>query len=269
MAMGKPMLLRDRLPRQRRCWADLADSSNEQLPTESAPPPPPVIDSQESYSKLMSLESVEDVGGSRPSLHRQLQQAASLSEAPEHHSWAGAGWPPGLAEARAPTLPAFEACAAAEAPPEAPPLPAEIFRAASGCQPREPREPPRAAVRRRISSKRPADPRTPLAGKRPRGGGAAEGEEAAARGQRPLAEASEEDWQRRAEKRQAAVAAIRDSEEYRVLWERRSQGDPRAANVPGTPDPNNRETSKRSWEAKVMQWRNALKEWYAEGGHEL
>ena len=71
-----------------------------------------------------------------------------------------------------------------------------------------------------------------------------------ARGQRPLAEASEEDWRRREETRQAIVAAIKDSPDYRAL---------QASRRPGTPDPNDRMTSKRNWETKVTQWRTALK----------
>ena len=72
-----------------------------------------------------------------------------------------------------------------------------------------------------------------------------------ARRQRPLAEASEEVWRRRAETRRTIVAAIKDSLDYRAL---------QASRRPGTPDPNDRMTSKRSWETKVMQWRNALNE---------
>jgi len=276
MASSKPSLLRDTLPRQRLSWADIRDSSSEQLPAEASPPPPPVIDSQESYSRMFSMESVED-GGSRPSLQRQLERAALLAEAPGSSSQAAGRQVPGCSstasassralpgsalEARAPTLPFLDIpevlseqlgkTAPTGSRAEDAPAPAGTpsSRAAGA--------PSSSGPRRRISWKRAPDARTPTSGKRPRGG-AAEGEEPA-RGQRPLAEASEEDWQRREEKRQAAVAAIKDSAEYRALQASRGQGRSTTA-VPGTPDANDRETSKRSWEAKVMQWRNALKEW--------
>uniref|UniRef100_A0A7S4Q9H9 Histone RNA hairpin-binding protein RNA-binding domain-containing protein n=1 Tax=Alexandrium monilatum TaxID=311494 RepID=A0A7S4Q9H9_9DINO len=276
MAAIKPQLLRDRLPRQRLCWADIRDSSNEQL--DSQPPPAPVIDSQESYSRLFSMDSMED-GGSRPSLQRQLEQAALLADTPCSSPRAGttaprvpgcpgaasagsSSRPPGSAlEARAPTLPMLESPdVLRERWAEATSAPATSGAASST----SPTGTPTGTVRRRVSWKRPPDARTPASGKR-RCAATAEGEEPPARGQRPLADASEEDWQRRAEKRQAAVAAIKDSQEYRALQAARSQGKATSA-VPGTPDPNDRETSKRSWEAKVMHWRNALKEWLSDDG---
>uniref|UniRef100_A0A7S4VCR6 Histone RNA hairpin-binding protein RNA-binding domain-containing protein n=1 Tax=Alexandrium monilatum TaxID=311494 RepID=A0A7S4VCR6_9DINO len=255
MAAIKPQLLRDRLPRQRLCWADIRDSSNEQL--DSQPPPAPVIDSQESYSRLFSMDSMED-GGSRPSLQRQLEQAALLADTPCSSPRAGTTAPrvpgcPGAASAGSSSRPPGSALEATSAP--------ATSGAASSTSPTGT---PTGTVRRRVSWKRPPDARTPASGKR-RCAATAEGEEPPARGQRPLADASEEDWQRRAEKRQAAVAAIKDSQEYRALQAARSQGKATSA-VPGTPDPNDRETSKRSWEAKVMHWRNALKEWLSDDG---
>ena len=68
---------------------------------------------------------------------------------------------------------------------------------------------------------------------------------------RGLADASEEDWQRRQETRRAIVASIKDSPEYLAL---------QASCRPATPDPNDRTISKRSWETQVMRWRNALKD---------
>mmetsp|Transcript_121105 Transcript_121105/g.241237 ORF Transcript_121105/g.241237 Transcript_121105/m.241237 type:complete len:249 (-) Transcript_121105:169-915(-) len=79
----------------------------------------------------------------------------------------------------------------------------------------------------------------------------------------PLPKASEKDWRRREEKRQAAVLAIKASLEYQELLSSRARGEPGVDVVPGTPDPIDHTTSKRAWEASVMQWRNALKEWGA------
>ena len=62
-----------------------------------------------------------------------------------------------------------------------------------------------------------------------------------------MAEASEEEWQRR----QETVARIKASPDYLALP---------AGRRPGTPDSNDRMMSKRSWETKVMQWRNVLKD---------
>lgn len=271
---SRPRLLRDSLPRRRPAWADLRDSSSEFL--EGSPPPPaPVIDSQESYGRMGSMGSLD--GGSRLSLQRQLEEAALLdSPARTIFSAPGAASsgsaPPGSAlEARAPTLPLLEA----NEPPEALPGPggAALSNAAETAAATMVAPPP---ARRRISFKRPPDSRTPVARaggrtgavrRRISFGNAAAGEETGVGGSRPLAEASEEDWQRRAEKRLAAVNAIKDTPEYRTLQVDRALGRGGAGAVPGTPDPDDRETSKRSWEAKVMQWRNAVKEWSAGSGN--
>ena len=80
--------------------------------------------------------------------------------------------------------------------------------------------------------------------------------------------ASEEDWQRRSEKRCAAIDAIKDSPEYRALQQDQEQGCSHDA-VPEAPDPDDRLTSKRRWEAKVMRWKHAIKQWYARKGGSL
>ena len=66
-----------------------------------------------------------------------------------------------------------------------------------------------------------------------------------------MAEAAEEDWQRRQETRRAIVAAIKASPDYLALP---------ASRRPGTPDSNDRMMSKRAWETKVVQWRHDLEE---------
>eukprot|EP00973_Karenia_brevis_P041212 5700943-Karenia_brevis.AAC.1 len=58
----------------------------------------------------------------------------------------------------------------------------------------------------------------------------------------------EEVWLRRHRKRMEAVRAIKDCREY----------DPSDLWRPATPDPFDREVSKRQWESSVMQWRKCL-----------
>ena len=67
----------------------------------------------------------------------------------------------------------------------------------------------------------------------------------------PMAPASEEEWQRRSVKRHAAVNAVKNSQEYRALQQEQEQGRSHDA-VPEAPDPDDRLTNKRRWEAKVV-----------------
>jgi hypothetical protein len=111
-------------------------------------------------------------------------------------------------------------------------------------------------TRRRIMRKRShVDPAAQLNGKRQRDSMPTEAA--------PLPEASEEDWRRREEKRQSAVLSIKALPEYIELRSKRARGEPGVDAVPGTPDPTDHTVSKRAWECRVMQWRNALKEWRA------
>mmetsp|Transcript_50326 Transcript_50326/g.93055 ORF Transcript_50326/g.93055 Transcript_50326/m.93055 type:complete len:324 (+) Transcript_50326:66-1037(+) len=73
-------------------------------------------------------------------------------------------------------------------------------------------------------------------------------------------EATEEDWQRRIEKRRGAISNFKEGAEYQAYSAKRSRGDPAVMQVPGTPDPEDREVSKRSWETAVAGWRNLVKE---------
>jgi len=68
---------------------------------------------------------------------------------------------------------------------------------------------------------------------------------------------SEEDWHKRKEKRVNLVQSIRTTREYENMSSSRSTGTP----APSTPDPRDRQISKRKWEAEVMRWRNALREY--------
>ena len=69
--------------------------------------------------------------------------------------------------------------------------------------------------------------------------------------------ASETDWHRRHAKRREAVRFIKSTTEYAELqaWWFQST----AVAMPPTPNPNDRLLAKRSWEARVMQWRSHLK----------
>jgi len=71
---------------------------------------------------------------------------------------------------------------------------------------------------------------------------------------------SEEDWHKRKEKRVNLVQSIKTTPEYEKMSSSRSTGTP----APSTPDPRDRQISKRKWEAEVMRWRNALREYTRE-----
>lgn len=78
------------------------------------------------------------------------------------------------------------------------------------------------------------------------------------RGGRPPPQASEEDWQRRTEKRQAIIAGVKASEEYFAYT---AGGVPAEFGeaAPRTPEATDRGISKRQWEDHVRQWRAALR----------
>lgn len=71
-------------------------------------------------------------------------------------------------------------------------------------------------------------------------------------------------WQRRSEKRRAAIAIVKGSMEYKALAERgklqriRSKRSSRLRHA-HTPDPADRSISKRRWEEEVRLWRVALR----------
>eukprot|EP00927_Polykrikos_kofoidii_P047662 TRINITY_DN41932_c0_g1_i1.p1 TRINITY_DN41932_c0_g1~~TRINITY_DN41932_c0_g1_i1.p1 ORF type:complete len:399 (+),score=79.17 TRINITY_DN41932_c0_g1_i1:99-1295(+) len=82
-------------------------------------------------------------------------------------------------------------------------------------------------------------------------------------------EATEEDWQRRAQKRRNAVAITKASPEYNAFLEVRGRGMDRVVHrtcsdttfvppAPQTPDPEDRSVSKRRWEEDVRRWRAGL-----------
>jgi len=296
-------LLRDTLAGDRQRWADIADSSSEQIGSTEVPAAP-VINSKESYSRMMSVESMEDT--THASLHSRLEQAASLAEAnarsgsahtmdTQDHCSSSASIPTDAQAVWNSTASATQAATMAAPGSEATHLlrahrsdaggsgvtqpkriaAGRLHRAACDRAPTmqtlddcledsssgHPSETARISqhsppTKRRITRKRTqTDLTAQLHGKRLRDSMPPEAA--------PLPEASEEDWRRREDKRQAAVLTIKASLEYQELLSSRARGEPGVDVVPGTPDPIDHTTSKRAWEASVMQWRNALKEWGA------
>lgn len=73
-----------------------------------------------------------------------------------------------------------------------------------------------------------------------------------------MPEQTEEDWERRCATRQRAIAVGKASPEYIRYLEARDSGEGEPSGVK-TPDPMDRDISKRQWKYIVQQWRNALK----------
>lgn len=80
-------------------------------------------------------------------------------------------------------------------------------------------------------------------------------------GQPAGSEVSEEDWKRRREKRESAVAGIKATDEYRAYSASRELGELLALEAPSTPSATDRSISKRSWESMVREWRISVKRW--------
>ena len=80
---------------------------------------------------------------------------------------------------------------------------------------------------------------------------------------RPLRpHASEDDWNHRIQHRKNSVAAIKATKEYVKFDEERS--DPNFSYVealPTTPEPIDRQLSKRDFESQIMNWRRNLRQW--------
>lgn len=70
--------------------------------------------------------------------------------------------------------------------------------------------------------------------------------------------ACDEEWLRRAEKRRAIIAATKEMPAYQARLAAQQGND--APVSPRTPDPNDRDISKRTWEKLIADWRQSLKE---------
>ena len=84
---------------------------------------------------------------------------------------------------------------------------------------------------------------------------------ATAPAQRSIPFASEATWQERERRRWNGVKHVKATDAYRNMAAERSADPDAARDVPRTPDPLNRQTSKRVWEKSVQQWRSELQRW--------
>eukprot|EP00927_Polykrikos_kofoidii_P070744 TRINITY_DN67138_c0_g1_i1.p1 TRINITY_DN67138_c0_g1~~TRINITY_DN67138_c0_g1_i1.p1 ORF type:complete len:181 (-),score=22.71 TRINITY_DN67138_c0_g1_i1:221-763(-) len=72
---------------------------------------------------------------------------------------------------------------------------------------------------------------------------------------------SEEGWERRFQKRVAAIQIVKAMPEYQSMKQNRLRRPP-SCSTPRTPDPADQAISKRRWEAEVAMWRTATREQY-------
>ena len=70
---------------------------------------------------------------------------------------------------------------------------------------------------------------------------------------------TDEDWQKRNLKRLQVVNGTKSTPEYQRMSGMRERGELGTA-APSTPDPHDRQVSKRKWEALVMHWRRSLRQ---------
>lgn len=70
-------------------------------------------------------------------------------------------------------------------------------------------------------------------------------------------EATEEEWEHRAEMRAKSIALCKQAPEYQRFAEHRKQRN-READEPSTPNPTDRSISKRQWKHNLQQWRNSF-----------
>ena len=73
----------------------------------------------------------------------------------------------------------------------------------------------------------------------------------------PLGLCAWEEWERRAQRREACIAAVKRSGDYAAVVQHSGR--------PATPNPRQAEVSKRAWEKSVRQWRMDLKALTASG----
>ena len=73
---------------------------------------------------------------------------------------------------------------------------------------------------------------------------------------------TDEDWQRRHEKRLRVVDGTKSTLEYQRMSDKRERGELSLGTAaPSTPDANDRQVSKREWERLVMNWRMSLRQY--------
>ena len=75
---------------------------------------------------------------------------------------------------------------------------------------------------------------------------------------------SDDDWERRVDKRLSAVAITKNSAEYQTMIHRHRRAQRSGitlSDLPETPQAADRTVSKRRWETQLQQWRAAIKQW--------
>ena len=75
---------------------------------------------------------------------------------------------------------------------------------------------------------------------------------------------SDDDWERRVDKRLSAVAITKNSAEYQTMIHRHRSAQRSGitlSDLPETPQAADRTVSKRRWETQLQQWRAAIKQW--------
>ena len=85
---------------------------------------------------------------------------------------------------------------------------------------------------------------------------------------------SDDEWERRVERRLSAVAMIKNSSEYKKMINHRRSAEHSGtastlSDLPEMPEVNDRTISKRAWEVKLMLWRAAIKQWCSVEGVDL
>jgi len=80
------------------------------------------------------------------------------------------------------------------------------------------------------------------------------------KGLHDMPEATEEQWQHRAQQRTRAVEIGKSSKEYQLYCEAGRDCGSGGPDEPKTPDPHDRTVSKRRWKFLLREWRDALAE---------
>jgi hypothetical protein len=75
-----------------------------------------------------------------------------------------------------------------------------------------------------------------------------------------MPEATEEEWEHRAQQRMRAVEMGKESKEYQLYCETGKGCGSGLSDEPKTPDPHDRTVSKRMWKFLLREWRSALVE---------
>jgi len=75
-----------------------------------------------------------------------------------------------------------------------------------------------------------------------------------------MPEATEEQWEHRAQQRMRAMEIVKESKKYQLYCETGKGCGSGESDEPKTPDPHDRSVSKRMWKFLLREWRDALAE---------